>query len=81
MLSIVALAGAFSIPLVTTGCESNTEKPNAVTGQPAGTGMDPAAYDKYGAYHPEWEGKPWLNPRYQDQKGHYHPEWVGESGH
>jgi hypothetical protein len=80
-LTVAALTAGFSIPLLSAGCESNNEKPNAVTGQPVGTGMDPAAYDKYGVYHPEWEGKPQLNPRYQDQKGRYHPEWVGAPGH
>jgi hypothetical protein len=80
-LSVVALASAFSIPLASAGCESNKEKPNAVTGETPSAGLDPAAYDQFGKYHPEWEGKPWMNPRYQDQKGHYHPEWVGESGH
>ena len=62
------------------GCSSSNEKPNAVTGQDTGV-QDPAAYDAFGKYHPEWVGHPERNPRYIDQKGHYHPEWVNAANH
>ena len=79
-ITLAMLTIAAAIPVVAGGCASESDKPNAVTGQQAVVGTDSAAYDQYGKYHAEWEGKPWLNPRYQDQKGHFHPDWVGAPG-
>lgn len=79
-LTWTVLGIAAATPLFAGGCASE-ENPSAVTGQQEVTGNDPNAYDRSGAYHSDWEGKPWMNPRFQDQKGHYHPEWVGSSGH
>ena len=74
LLSTVVLGVAAAGGLLVIGCASQTEQPYSVTGN------SPEAYDRLGNYHPDWVGKPWLNPRYNDDKGHYHPEWVGEPG-
>ncbi len=78
LVRITVLAVATAIPLVAGGCASDNS-----SNQPAqltGSGQDRAAYDKFGVYHPDYEGKPWANPRFQDQKGHYHPDWVNATG-
>jgi hypothetical protein len=76
-VAVLGLAGAGA--LISTGCASESEKPNAVTGvtgEQTSQGMDRAAYDQWGQYHSEWEGKPEMNPSFYDSKHHYHPEWV-----
>jgi hypothetical protein len=74
-LSVTVLGIATAIPVLAGGCASSSEQPNAVTGQPV-SGQDPAAYDKFGNYHSEWEGKPYLNPRFIDDKQHFRADWV-----
>ena len=69
LFTVVFLAAVSLTTLVATGCASNTDRPDALTGDRTTTNDNWRYTDDKGRYHPEWRDSTWAPAGYPKGRG------------